>query len=330
MFYLDMHCDTITALLRREYEGKEGELRNNDLHIDLERMKKSNYLLQNFAIFTPLGYVDNPMSFCLEAIDKYYEEIEKNTDIIRPVYSYDDIMKNKEEGYMSSMLTLEEGAVVDNKIRILTDYYRLGVRMITLTWNFENGIAFPNFTPSEDPSIDRYKMLRQLNEKDGLTEFGKQYVKKCNELGIIVDVSHLGDKGFWDVIELSTKPIVASHSNARSVCGVARNMSDEMILALHKNGGVMGMNFCDDFVSDDGDGSVENLIKHIDHIKGLGCIDNIGLGSDFDGISTRKEMEECGKISMLSDALEKHGYTNEEIEKICYKNALRVYKEVLK
>lgn len=330
MYYIDMHCDTITALLSNENECKDSELRKNNLHIDLERMKKSNYLLQNFAIFTHLKNVNNPMSFCLEAIDKYYEEIEKNSDLIKPIYSYEDIMKNQQDGYMSSMLTLEEGAVVDNKIRILNDYYRLGVRMITLTWNFPNGIAYPNFTPSKEAAVNPYKMLRQLNTTDGLTDFGKEYVRRCNELGIIVDVSHLGDKGFWDVIELSTKPIVASHSNARSICSVARNMSDEMILALHNNGGVMGMNFCDDFIDDESNGSIENIIKHIDHIKELGCMDNIGLGSDFDGISTRKEMEECGKINLLSEALEKHGYSNEEIEKICYKNVLRVYKEVLK
>ena len=328
MYYLDMHCDTITHLLRCADEGKPAALRKNDAHIDLERMKKAGYLLQNFAVFTPLGHVDNPMAFALRAIDKYYEEIDQNKDLIRPVYSYADIEQNKKDGYMSAMLTLEEGAVVNNDLRILHDFYRLGVRMITLTWNYENGIAFPNFTPGKD--TDEYTMLRQLNTTDGLTEFGKAYVKECNKLGIIVDVSHLGDKGFWDVIALSTKPIVASHSNARAICSVARNMSDEMILALHKNGGVMGMNFCDDFISDDSNGSVENIIKHIDHIKELGCIDNIGLGSDFDGISTRKEMEECGKITMLSDALKAHNYTQEEIEKICYKNSLRVYQEVLK
>lgn len=327
MYYLDMHCDTITRLLRNADEGKASSLRKNDLHIDLERMKRSNYLLQNFAVFTPLGHVDDPMYFALRAIDKYYEEIDQNTDIIKPVYSYQDIMKNKEEGYMSAMLTLEEGAVVHDDLRVLRDFYRLGVRMITLTWNYENGIAFPNFTPSKD--MDRNDMLRHINDTDGLTEFGVEYVKECNKLGIIVDVSHLGDKGFWDVISLSAKPIVASHSNARSVCGVARNMSDEMILALHKNGGVMGMNYCDDFVSDDSDGSVKNLVKHINHIRDLGCIDNIGLGSDFDGISTRKEMEECGKMYELVDALKQEGYTEEEIEKICYKNVLRVYQEVL-
>lgn len=328
MYYIDMHCDTITRLLKDADQGKLSSLRENDLHIDLNRMKQANYLLQNFAVFTPLGHVDDPMEFALRAIDKYYEEIDGNKDIIRPVYCYDDIEKNRKDGFMNAMLTLEEGAVVHNDLRILRDFYRLGVRMITLTWNYENGIAFPNFTPGKDE--DRGDMLRHINETDGLTPFGREYVKECNRLGIIVDVSHLGDKGFWDVIELSTKPIVASHSNARSVCRVARNMSDEMILALHKNGGVMGMNYCEDFVSDDGDGSVANIVKHINHIRDLGCIDNIGLGSDFDGISTRKEMEECSKMYLLCDALEKEGYTQEEIEKICYRNVLRVYEAVLK
>lgn len=328
MYYIDMHCDTITRLLKDADQGKSSSLRENDLHIDLNRMKQANYLLQNFAVFTPLGHVDDPMEFALRAIDKYYEEIDGNKDIIRPVYCYDDIEKNRKDGFMNAMLTLEEGAVVHNDLRILRDFYRLGVRMITLTWNYENGIAFPNFTPGKDE--DRGDMLRHINETDGLTPFGREYVKECNRLGIIVDVSHLGDKGFWDVIALSTKPIVASHSNARSVCGVARNMSDEMILALHKNGGVMGMNYCEDFVSDDSDGSVANIVKHVNHIRDLGCIDNIGLGSDFDGISTRKEMEECSKMYLLCDALEKEGYTEEEIEKICYRNVLRVYEAVLK
>ena len=227
---------------------------------------------------------------------------------------------------MSAMLTLEEGDVINDDLDILELYYRLGVRMIALTWNFKNSIGSPNFTPNPD----RYQMLRTLNTTDGLTPFGKEYVKKCNELGIIIDVSHLGDKGFEDVLELSTKPIVASHSNARAICDVARNLSDEMILKLHQNNGVMGMNFCEDFISNDSNGSVENIIKHIDHIKELGCIDNIGLGSDFDGIKKRKEMSDCSQMYMLIDALKEHGYSNEEIEKICYKNVLRVYEEVLK
>ena len=317
MYIVDMHCDTLLSL------DENTHLRNNDLDIDLIKMKQSNYLLQNFAIFTNYDKVKDRVPYVLKNINKFYKEIEANKDLIKQVFSYKDIEENK---LMSAMLTLEEGDVINDDLDILELYYRLGVRMIALTWNFKNSIGSPNFTPNPD----RYQMLRTLNTTDGLTPFGKEYVKKCNELGIIIDVSHLGDKGFEDVLELSTKPIVASHSNARAICDVARNLSDEMILKLHKNNGVMGMNFCEDFISNDSNGSVENIIKHIDHIKELGCIDNIGLGSDFDGIKKRNEMSDCSQMYMLIDALKEHGYSNEEIEKICYKNVLRVYKEVLK
>ena len=317
MYIVDMHCDTLLSL------DENTHLRNNDLDIDLIKMKQSNYLLQNFAIFTNYDKVKDRVPYVLKNINKFYKEIEANKDLIKQVFSYKDIEENK---LMSAMLTLEEGDVINDDLDILELYYRLGVRMIALTWNFKNSIGSPNFTPNPD----RYQMLRTLNTIDGLTDFGKEYIKKCNELGIIIDVSHLGDKGFKDVLELSTKPIVASHSNARAICDVARNLSDEMILKLHKNNGVMGMNFCEDFISNDSNGSVENIIKHIDHIKELGCIDNIGIGSDFDGIKKRNEMSDCSQMYMLIDALKEHGYSNEEIEKICHKNVLRVYKEVLK
>ncbi len=317
MYIVDMHCDTLLSL------DENTHLRNNDLDIDLIKMKQSNYLLQNFAIFTNYDKVKDRVPYVLKNINKFYKEIEANKDLIKQVFSYKDIEENK---LMSAMLTLEEGDVINDDLDILELYYRLGVRMIALTWNFKNSIGSPNFTPNPN----RYQMLRTLNKTDGLTPFGKEYIKKCNELGIIIDVSHLGDKGFEDVLRLSTKPIVASHSNARAICDVARNLSDEMILKLHKNNGVMGMNFCEDFISNDSNGSVENIIKHIDHIKELGCIDNIGLGSDFDGIRKRKEMSDCSQMCMLINALREHDYSEEEIEKICYKNVLRVYKEVLK
>ncbi len=319
MFIIDMHSDTLIRL------NDTNNLRNNDLDINLLKMKQSNYLLQNFAIFTSIKHVDNRLHYVLKHINRFLKEMEENKDLIKQVFSYNDIINNK---VMSALLTLEEGDVIDNDLDILELYYRLGVRMIALTWNYPNSIGYPNFNNNE--TLNRYEMLRVINTKDGLTDFGKEYIKKCNELGIIIDVSHLSDKGFMDVINLSTKPIVASHSNARQVCDVARNLSDEMILKLHKNGGVMGMNYCDDFIDNNSNGSVNNIIKHIDHIKELGCIDNIGLGSDFDGIAKRKEMSDCSQIHLLTDSLVKHGYSNEEIEKICYKNVLRVYQEVLK
>ena len=321
MHIIDMHCDTLIRL------DDNNNLRQNNLHIDLTRMKQSNYLLENFAIFTNINKENNRLHYVLKNINKFYKEMEQNKDLIKQVFTYQDILDNKNNNLMSAMLTLEEGDVIDDDLDILELYYRLGVRMIALTWNYPNSIGYPNFT--YDKSLNRYSMLRVINNKDGLTDFGKQYIKKCSELGIIIDVSHLSDKGFEEVIELSTKPIVASHSNSRKICNVARNLSDEMILKLHKNNGVIGINYCEDFIANDGNGSIKNIIKHINHIKELGCIDNIGLGSDFDGIANRKEMSDCSMINQLIQELINNGYSNEEIEKICYKNVLRVYKEVL-
>ena len=326
MKVIDMHCDTVSRLLSLADDNKESNLRENDFHIDLKKMKTGDYLLQNFAVFTmyPSG---KTLKDALRQIDKYYLELDKNKDLIRPVYNYKDIIANNENGYMSALLTLEEGQVVENDLGLLRDFYRLGVRMICLTWNFFNGIGYPNFTYDKDNYVT--DLLHQTNDKDGLTEFGIAYLRECERLGIIVDVSHLGDKGFWDVCKYSSKPFVASHSNARKVCGVARNLSDEMILALHEKGGVMGMNYCDDFIADDGNGTIERIVDHIDHIKSLGCLDVIGLGSDFDGIPERKEMASCDKLPLLEEALRKRGYDDEEIAKIFYKNVLRVYKDIL-
>ena len=321
MNILDMHCDTLTKL-------NNNNLRSNNLHIDLLKMKQSNYLLQNFAIFTDIEKQKNRIYFVLKNINRFYKEMELNKDLIQQIFSYKDIQTNKENGLMSAMLTLEEGDVIENDLDILELYYKLGIRMITLTWNYPNSIGNPNFTSNKDE--DRNKMLRQLNTKNGLTPFGIQYLKKCEELGIIIDVSHLSDKGFYDVLKYTTKPFVASHSNSRKICDVARNLSDEMIMELHKKNCVIGINFCEDFIGNDGNGSIDNIIKHINHIKELGYIDNIGLGSDFDGIDTRKEMSDCSQMHLLIEKLKQNNYTNNEIEKICYKNALRVYKEVLK
>jgi membrane dipeptidase len=151
-----------------------------------------------------------------------------------------------------------------------------------------------------------------------------------NELGMIIDCSHLSDKGFYDCIKYSKHPIVCSHSNSRSVCNVVRNMSDEMILALKENKGLMGINYCPDFISNSKKNQIPDIIKHINHIKSVGGIDIIALGSDFDGIPTPNGMSDCTKVNLLKEALIKEGYTHEEIEKIFYKNFLRVFKKVCK
>ncbi|MCR4633610.1 MAG: dipeptidase [Erysipelotrichaceae bacterium] len=321
MKYVDMHCDTITCLYR-----DHGSLRKNDLHIDIEKMEKGGCLLQNFAVFTYLPRQGS--DFAWAAIDYYHQQLKENSDKIRPVYHYEDILRNEEEGYISGLLTLEEGAVIDNDLKNLERFYEAGVRMIALTWNFENGIGFPNFTPGKEERAD---MLRIVNRKDGLTDFGIEYVKKMEELGMIVDVSHLSDKGFYDVLKYTEKPFVASHSNARAVCSVARNLDDEMIGLLAKRGGVMGLNYCSSFIEekDEGYTSLQGMVDHIRHIVNVGGIDVIGLGSDFDGIGSKLEIKDASGLPLLYEALRPY-FSEEEIEKIFYKNVLRVYQEVFK
>ena len=323
MKVVDMHCDTI---LRLYDEG--GNLLENEFNIDLRKMVKGDYLLQNFAMFVNLGEKDDPLTKAQRLIDLYYQEIEKNKDLIKPIFSYQNIEDNQRDGLMSAMLTLEEGAVVNNDLAILRNYYRLGVRMITLTWNHPNGIGYPNLISTKE-----YKDLYHINTQDGLTDFGIEYVREMERLGIIIDVSHLGDAGFYDVLKYTTKPFVASHSNARSVCGVARNMSDDMIKLLAKRNGVMGINFCGDFLKASKTGGVrscvEDMVKHILYIRDLVGIDYVGLGSDFDGISQDLELKDASMMPMLEDALFEAGLKEEEIEKVFYKNVLRLYQTIL-
>lgn len=328
MKVIDMHCDTISVIDHLQRDGQDVGLRNNSLNISLEKMQKGDYLLQNFAMFTPLKKVEDPLCHVQHLIDTFYLELEKNKNMIGLVTCYDDVKKNSEQGKMSALLTLEEGAVVNNDLSYLRNYYRLGVRMITLTWNYANGIGYPNFDMNDERH--GYHMYDDIH---GLTPFGIEFVKECERLGIMIDVSHLSDAGFYDVLKYTTKPFVASHSNARSICPHARNMSDDMICQLAQRGGVMGINFAADFLDETNEehalSKVSSMVKHILYIKDLAGIDCIGLGSDFDGIDQNLELKDASYMPILAKALKEAGLSDEEVEKIFYKNVLRVYKEII-
>ncbi|WP_050638496.1 dipeptidase [Candidatus Stoquefichus sp. SB1] len=329
MKVIDMHCDTIYEIDRLQRLGEDVGLRDNQLNISLKKMQKGDYLLQNFAMFTHLGKTPDPIEHVQHLIDTFYCELEKNKDLIRMVYSYDDIEKNRQDHLMSALLTLEEGAVVNNDLSYLRNYYRLGVRMITLNWNFPNGIGYPNF--DIEGVTHGYHVC---DEEHGLTPFGISYVQECERLGIIIDVSHLSDAGFYDVLKYTTQPFVASHSNARQVCHHARNLTDHMIQLLAQRGGVMGINFAADFLDENETenalSKIDSMVKHILHIREIGGIDCIGLGSDFDGIPQNLELKDASEMPKLVIALQNAGLSEEDIEKIFYKNVLRVYKQVLK
>lgn len=326
MKVIDMHCDTIFEINRMQKKGQKIGLRDNELNVSLNKMQEGDYLLQNFAIFTPLKKVNDPIWHVQNLIDTFYREIEKNSDMITVVYSYHDIEQNMNQNKMSALLTLEEGAVINHDFSYLRNYYRLGVRMITLNWNYVNGIGYPNFDMN-----DETHGFHCCDMQNGLTEFGIEYVKECERLGIIIDVSHLSDAGFYDVLKYTTHPFVASHSNARAICDHARNLSDEMIKELAKRRGVMGINFASDFLNEHDDMSrMVSIVKHIQHIVDIGGIDCVGLGTDFDGISQNLELKDASYMPMLYQALKEANFSHDDIEKIFYKNVLRVYQEVLK
>ena len=331
MKIIDLHCDTIFELMK-----STDTLRESNNMIDLQKMKQGNYLLQCFAMFVP--YVArnneenyNPFEVCNKMIDKYYQEIEKNKDLILPAFCYEDIMNNIKNNKITALLTIEEGGVCLGNIEFLRNFYRLGVRMMTLTWNYKNEIASPNIDYFKQKNKED-KIELTINEEDGLTEFGIEVVKEMNRLGMVIDCSHLGDKGFYDVIKYSTKPIVCSHSCSRTVCNHPRNMSDDMLYKLKENGGLVGINYCKSFIKKDVEFvTIKDIVSHIVYIRDLIGIDYIGLGSDFDGISNERiELKNAAMMGKLLDELKATGFTDEEIDKICYKNVLRVFKENFK
>ncbi len=339
MKVVDMHCDTISEIWysrentgESEHDGLNGpqELRKNKLHIDIEKMEKGDYFLQNFAMFVNMGSGLDPLESVLKLIDIFYTEMDKNEDKIIPVKSWADIERARNDGKMAAMITLEEGQVAKGNLQFLRDIYRLGARMMTLTWNHENDLAYPNIVSRNVKSVFPCEVV----EDHGLKEKGIEFVEECEKLGMILDVSHLSDGGFYDLYEHTKKPFVASHSNARSLCRHCRNLTDDMIRKIADRGGVIGLNYCGSFLEEaereeDCRSQVVTMAKHARYITNTGGMDCLGLGSDFDGISRNLEMDDCSKLPLLESALYKEGFHESEIEKIFNGNVLRLYKELL-
>ena len=325
--YIDMHCDSLMTMF---YEDPiYADLCDSKVTaVDFKRMQQSGSRAQFFAIFViprdryarhhiqPISdeeYIDTLFRY-------FHDNLQAHADMIAPAVCYQDIIRNEAAHKMSAILTLEDGRAVQGNIAILEKYAQMGIRAINLTWNAENCFGFPN---SRNPEI----MQR------GLTDFGKEAVRYMQELGIMVDVSHLSDGGFQDVASICKKPFIASHSNARALCPHPRNLTDDMIRVLADRGGVMGINFGPEFLNRDldcEDSTVALMVKHIQHIHNIGGLDCLGIGSDFDGIEGNLEIKDCSEMGKLEHGLRKAGFAESEIEKIFYKNTMRVIKESIK
>lgn len=324
MEYIDLHCDTLMKL--SEVNKDENLFENSIASVDFKRMRESNTMAQFFAIFLlsddifkRLGKEPIPDDeYILKLRNVLLSEIEKNSNIIEMAYDYNDLIENYNNGKMSAFLTIEDGRSVDGKLEKIEEYYNLGIRLIGLTWNYENCFGFPNST---DPEI--------MNK--GLKDFGKEGIEYMNELGIIIDVSHLSDGGFYDVANISKRPFIASHSNSRVLSNHPRNLTDNMIKIIGEKGGVAGLNFAPGFLNKDitlRDSTIENMIKHLNHMKNKGGEDILALGSDFDGITGNLEIDGSDKMPNLFHALRQNGWKERLIEKLAYKNVLRVLKEI--
>ena len=329
MKVFDLHCDTLSELRRAEMRGDGQTFARNNGHIDLEKLEKGDYMLQCFAAFVNLADPTpgaDPLVTALEEIDVFKRMMEQYSDRIAPVYRPEDIRKNAEAGKISGMLTIEEAGCCKGSLGVLRRLQELGVRMMTLTWNYPNELAAPNANPG-GPLV--------ANTETGLTERGFAFLEEMEKLHITADVSHLSDKGFWDIVNHSTRPFAASHSNCRALSPHNRNLTDEMIRALAEKGGIAGLNYCASFVDADSAhpklcrSTVERLAKHAAHFKQVGGIEVISLGSDFDGIGGQHELETATDMPLLAEALRREGFTEDEVEAIYWRNAYRFFKNNL-
>lgn len=346
MRIIDMHCDTISEILERRKKGQELSLRNNNLMIDLNRMKQGNYSVQNFALFVEQEKGVSSFDKVKELLAVFQGEMKANRDLISQVTTTDEILENERGGRVSALLTVEGGEACEGSLENLHYLYQQGVRMMTLTWNFPNELGCPNFSEETD--------CYTPDTTHGLTPTGIRFVEEMERLNMIIDVSHLSDAGFYDVLHHTKKPFVASHSNARTVCPWVRNLTDDMIKKLAERGGVTGLNYCGDFLRDpfsdaeraeimekglaafagnraqpDSAATLEDITRHARHIVNVGGIECLGLGSDFDGIPSYAGCPKADRMTEFADMLMKTGFHESEVDKIFYGNVFRLYREVL-
>jgi len=348
---IDSHIDTAQRVL---VDRADITQRSPMGHVDIPRLREGGVSAPFFALWVPTYYHGaEAVRRTLDLRDAMQRLFDTHPDQIVLALNASDVERITRSGRIAAILTIEGGHQIDDDLAVLRVYYRLGIRSMTLTHFRNNGWA--------DSSTDK-------PAHNGLTDFGKEVVREMNRLGMIVDVSHVSDKTFNDVLAVSSKPVIASHSSCRALSDVPRNMTDDMLRALAKNGGVVGINFGEGFLNPkDAEqlkadianvaeeptlagkaldnyaaeqlhremksvpafATVEDAADHVDHAVKIAGIDHVGIGSDFDGISAPpKGLEDISKMGALKAVLRKRGYSEEDLKKIFGLNTLRVLREV--
>lgn len=323
MKWFDLHCDTLTACKEQGLPMRS----NQKTQLDFARLRGAGALAQCFAIFLDRKACDqrgiSPWQRYEKLRDFFFEELKKNSDLVCRISTAEELAHAEAAGKTGAILTVEGGELLCGREQLcdnekensetlrgrLDRMWSDGVRMLTLTWNYENCLGYPN------------------GNVGGLKRAGFEAVAYMQELGMIVDVSHLSDQGFFDVMKAAKKPVAASHSCARSLCGHQRNLTDEQLRAIGENGGVVGVNFHAPFLKENGvSGSVEQVARHLAQIMNCAGGTAAALGSDYDGIPEDPEWGGGQGITRLIEALSRY-FDAETIDNICYKNALRLFSQ---
>lgn len=307
-FVVDLHCDTVLRWYARKgslrASGREG-------HVDLPKLRAGGVGVQVFAVYAaPRFAPDRSHRRARALLAALRAQIAVHRSQIGVATTVADIRRLRRAGQVAAVLSIENGDAIEDDIDLLGEFYEAGIRMMSLTWNPSNRLA--------DGAME--------HRHGGLTSFGRQVVRRMQDIGMIIDVSHLSEKSFWDVHGVTRGPLVASHSDAAAIEPHPRNLSDAQIRALADRGGVIGINFYTGFL---GQPTVERVAVHIDHMVRRGGVECVAMGSDFDGISSApRGLENASKFPAIGRVLARRGYSPGQIGRIMGGNALRVFREV--
>ena len=304
MKFFDLHCDTIGECCKNELSLSE-----NNLHIDLERGCAIGDYTQVFAVWISDEFRNHKAKTYFDNVaDYYYKELNKNSSVISE-------FKDNKNTPVKAILSVEGGSACGGTIEGLYHLYDRGVRILTLTWNSENEIASGAFSDG------------------GFTDFGKEFVRNAEELGIVLDVSHLNRQSFFEFVEISKKPFIASHSNAdivKNIYAQKRNLTDEQILCIKERNGLIGLNFCLDFIEDEKAQGIDSLCRQIDYFLIFGCEDALSFGSDYDGCKIHTDLCGVEKITSVYNDLQERGYDVRFLNKLFYENAFNFFKNIIR
>ena len=322
----DAHCDIWTDVTHHHLAGERDIFRR----YHYERLKKGGITGGIFVIWNDPPYDKDPLKRTHQMMEAIAQEEKDCADILKVCRSFRDMDEAIKDGKMYAFIGLEGLKSIGEDVDRIDEFYQFGARHASLTWNEENPLATG----------------ARGNPDRGLTDLGRKAVRKIQDLGMILDMSHINDKSFWDLMSIATTPVIASHSNSRTVCPAKRNLTDDMLKEIAKTGGLVGMNSLREFVSEKREEqNVQKLCDHLDYIANLIGIDHIGLGYDFDdylggealsSFSSNLDSPSADGVSNEAEAynlileMKKRGYSQEDCDKVAYKNFYRVFKQVLK